>query len=87
MTRRTGCCKVRLRYITVSPPPHHNRVVCKALSDICDRSLDSDILDMDKAELLDMLSSSAEETPDTDLQDSVSRSARPLSAYRRDITA
>jgi len=57
------------------------------LSDICDRSLESDILDMDKAELLDMLSSSAEETPDTDLQDSVGRSARPLSAYRRDITS
>ena len=57
------------------------------MSDICDRSLESDILDMDKAELLDMLSSSAEETPDTDLQDSVDRSARPLSAYRRDITS
>jgi hypothetical protein len=52
---------------------------------------DSDILDIDKAELLlgqdlglDMFSSS-EDTPDEVLGESLVRSSRPMSAYRRDI--
>jgi hypothetical protein len=54
---------------------------------------DSDILDIDKAELLlgqdlglDMFSSS-EDTPDEVLGESMVRSSRPMSAYRRDIIA
>lgn len=54
---------------------------------------DSDILDIDKAELLlgqdlglDMFSSS-EDTPDEVLGESLVRSNRPMSAYRRDIIA
>merc|ERR1711892_1568716 len=54
---------------------------------------DSDILDIDKAELLlgqdlglDMFSSS-EDTPDEVLGESLVRSSRPMSAYRRDIIA
>jgi len=52
---------------------------------------DSDILDIDKAELLlgqdlglDMFSSS-EDTPDEVVGESMVRSSRPMSAYRRDI--
>ena len=52
---------------------------------------DSDILDIDKAELLlgqdlglDMFSSS-KDTPDEVLGVSMVRSGRPMSAYRRDI--
>ena len=54
---------------------------------------DSDIPDIDKAELLlgqdlglDMFSSS-EDTPDDVLGESLVRSSRPMSAYRRDIVA